>query len=123
MTPLSIYDDPPQGAAEAAWYVYAVIDAASATAVASLTGGQLPGIDRVPVQIVVAGGLAAVAAPVELARFRAAQTELSARGSVDLRDDLARQLEAGVITEEEFDLAEDELLDRLAAAGARNRPR
>jgi hypothetical protein len=87
MTPLSIYDDPPADAAEAAWYVYAVIDAASAKTVASLTGGQLPGIDRVPVRIVVAGGLAAVAAPVELARFRAAQTELSARGAVDLSDD------------------------------------
>ncbi len=87
MTPLSIYDDPPEGAAEAAWYVYAVIDAAAAKAVASLTGGQLAGIDRVPVRIVVAGGLAAVVAPVELARFRAAQAELSALGSVDLRDD------------------------------------
>jgi hypothetical protein len=39
--------------------------------------------------------------------------------------ELARQLEAGAITEEEFDLAEDELLDRLAAAtaGERIRPR
>jgi hypothetical protein len=30
--------------------------------------------------------------------------------------DLVRELEAGTITEEEFDRAEDELLDRLASA-------
>lgn len=57
-----------------AWYVYAVIDAAEAGAV-----GPLAGIDDVPVQVVASSGLAAVAAPVDLAGFRAAQDEPSLR--------------------------------------------